>query len=249
MALALSSRRRRAARAVDALAARRGRWHGAAARYSSLTMATTTPAMTPVCTHNAVEIAADFGAHSGKAGIEVGLRGQTGLTVARGGGVGFGLLILDTRGHETLRPGERVEARFRVDGSHAATIGRGARGDKRRGGRPAILIMAMGAPRDDRNRPAAAPWAKMRIAGGRRALHSIENGHRGQFGRRRRRYRRRCGRRSHPPSRARGAGRWRAKPKARGAGARSQRRAARGRGRRVGARLRGRRVASADGQN
>ena len=31
-------------------------------------------------------------------------------------------------------------------------------------GAAAILIMAMDAPRNDRNRPAAAPWAKMRIA-------------------------------------------------------------------------------------
>ena len=68
--------------------------------------------------------------------IEIGLRSQACLAVARGSGVGFGLLILDTGRLEPLRICERVETQVRVDGSHAATIGRGARGGNRhcRGG-------------------------------------------------------------------------------------------------------------------
>ena len=97
---------------------------------------------------------------------EVGLHGQIGLTIARGGGVGFGLLVCDTRGLETLRIGERIEARFLVDGRDAATMGRGARGDKRRGGRshsrfaarwPALFSRCVGSLFES----ATALWAEL----------------------------------------------------------------------------------------
>ena len=66
--------------------------------------------------------------------------GQAGLAVARGGGVGFGLFILDTGRLEPLRICERVETRVRI---HAATIDGGGR---RQSG---VVGAGCGGPRSD----------------------------------------------------------------------------------------------------